>query len=79
MTDMPPSIDLEQEIKDLFKAKISEFIAFCANNWQLTDQDLLAVDGQAFSPDYLRGYNAAITDGVSGALDFWFDEIGYDR
>ena len=79
MTDPTTSIDLEQEIKDLFKAKISEFIAFCANNWTLMDQDLLAVDGKAYSADYLRGYNAAITDGVSGALDFWFDEIGYDR
>jgi hypothetical protein len=73
MTDAPFSLDLEQEVKDLFKTKMGEFIAFCANNWTLTDQDLLDVDGQVYSPDYLRGYNAAI------ALDFWFDENGYDR
>ena len=79
MTDAPFSIDLEQEVKDLFETKMREFIAFCANNWQLTDKDLLTVDGQAHSPEYQRGYNAAITDGLPGALDFWFDEMGYGR
>ena len=69
----PTSLDLETEVRELFEAKLREFIAFCAQHWTLTDQDL-AGDFSDKSPEYQNGYNAALTDGLDGALSCWLEE-----
>jgi len=76
----PDHLDLESEIHALFETKLREFAAFCRENWQMTDKDIAELVMPVEHPQaWLQGYNAAITDGISGALDFWLDEGGYGR
>ena len=74
----PHHLDLETEIRDLFTAKMQEFAAFCSENWQLTEADMATLFEMQPNPDvYRAGYNAAITDGIKGALAHWLDETWY--
>ncbi|MDZ4393781.1 hypothetical protein [Cypionkella sp.] len=74
----PAYLDLEAEIRDLFAAKIREFAAFCAENWLLSEKDMSELEVKSDHPEaYRQGFNAAITDGLTGALDCWIDEQGY--
>lgn len=76
----PTTFDLETEVRELFIAKLQEFAAFCADNWQLTEKDMAEIVAPCEHPEaYRQGYNAAMTDGLTGALDHWRDETGYDR
>ena len=74
----PTCLDLHGEVEELFRAKLREFAAFCRENWQMTEKDMKEIIKPIKNPDaYREGYNAAITDGVDGALDFWLEEMGY--
>lgn len=74
----PDHLNLESEVYDLFVAKMHEFAAFCRENWQLTEAEIAQiVDPQPHPDSYRAGYNAAITDGIDGALAYWLHEIGY--
>lgn len=74
MSDAP--IDLEDEVRDLFKRKLEEFAAFCAADWQLSMED----HAEAFPDEgdaHRRGYNAAMREGVLNAIEFWTEPMGY--
>ena len=74
----PLFLDLEAEVHDLFAAKLKEFAFFCRENWQMTERDIAESVKPIDNPDaYLQGYNAAMTDGLDGALDCWLEEMGY--
>ena len=74
----PDHLNLETEIYDLFAAKLQEFAAFCRENWQITEAEMPELLPSQSHPDaYRAGYNAAITDGIDGALAHWLDETGY--
>jgi hypothetical protein len=77
----PMTFDLETEVRDLFAAKMREFAAFCAENWLTSASECEALTKPSRAPaEYARGYNEAMTDGISGALDHWLDEeLGYGR
>lgn len=70
-------LDLETEIRELFIAKFKEFAKFCAE-MQVTQADIEKDDwAQDLSEEYLKGYNAGLTDGVETALSLWTEENGY--
>ena len=77
----PHHLDLETEVRELFQTKLAEFIAFCGENWTLTEKDMQEivrpVTATTVEAAYLEGYNAALTDGLPGALALWIDEMGY--
>ena len=76
----PEHLDLETEIRDLFEKKMREFAAFCAENWTTSEEECRSLTDPSPCPsEYARGYNAAVKDGISGALDHWLDEMGYAR
>lgn len=77
----PQTFDLETEVRELFAAKMREFVAFCAENWLTNAAECQNLTRPSISPEqYARGYNEAMTDGLSGALDHWLDEtMGYAR
>ena len=75
------NFNLEAEIRELFAAKLREFAAFCAENWLTSAKECNDLTRPSKAPaEYARGYNEAMTDGLSGALDHWLDEeLGYGR
>lgn len=73
---MPDHLDLEQEVHDLFVRKMEEFVEFCGANWIISEKDAAELHPEK-SADWRSGYNAALQDGLSGALDFWKEEVGY--
>jgi hypothetical protein len=77
----PMTFDLETEVRELFAAKMREFAAFCAENWTMTTEEAEALMDATVSPmEYAKGFTAAMTDGLSGALEHWLDEeLGYSR
>lgn len=70
---MADHLDLTAEVRDLFERKLREFIAFCGQEWTLTecDMDDFYVGKGA---DFQKGYNTAMTDGLSGAISHWLGE-----
>ena len=77
----PDRLNLETEVRDLFVAKLTEFAAFCAEQWIMTPRDMLELTEPCEHPDaYRQGYNAAMTNGLTGAMQHWLDESeGYAR
>ena len=77
----PLHLDIETEVRDLFQAKLAEFVAFCGEHWTLTEKDLAEIvrpiAAKTIEAAYREGYNAAMTDGLPGALQCWADEMGY--
>ena len=74
---VPVQIDLEEEVKDLFRRKVDEFAQFCTAHWQIADDAELQGMFPGKSRDFRDGYNHALTDGLTGAIECWFEEIGY--
>jgi hypothetical protein len=74
---VPVQIDLEQEVRDLFRSKMEEFARFCAEHWQIADEAELQGMFPGKSADFREGYNLALTDGLTGAIECWFEGIGY--
>ena len=76
----PDHLNLETEVRDLFETKLREFVTFCTENWVLTPKDMLELFEPCEHPStYRQGYNAAMTNGIAGALEHWLDETGYAR
>lgn len=63
--------DAFSRLSDAARDMIREFAKWCADNFCMTEGD---IDEFGETGDYMRGYNAAMTDGLSGALDCFFDE-----
>lgn len=78
---IPGHLNLETEVRDLFEAKFREFAAFCAAKWLMTPRDMLELIEPCEHPDaYRQGWNAAMTNGLTGAMEHWMDETeGYGR
>ena len=76
-----PHMNIETEVRELFSAKMREFAVFCAENWTITAREAETLTNPTTcTKSYARGYNDAISDGLSGALDHWLDEhCGYGR
>lgn len=71
----PPFLDLESEVKDLFAKKLREFAAFCAENWTMTADEAQTLTVPVTNPEqWARGYNAAMTDGLTGAMEHWIND-----
>ncbi len=70
-------LDLENEVRELFIAKLKEFAKFCAE--MAIDENEIERDPWASEKgkDYIEGYNAGVTDGVDGALSMFIEEHGY--
>jgi hypothetical protein len=78
MSDSAPiQIDLEEEVKDLLRRKMDEFARFCAEHWQITSDRDHEQTFPGTSLDFRAGYNHAMTDGLTGAIECWFEGIGY--
>ena len=76
----PYKFDLETEVRDLFEAKMREFATFCAEQWLMTKEQAECLTEPSQAPsEYVRGYNAAMSDGFGGALEYWLDETEYGR
>lgn len=71
---MSKRVNLEMEVAALFRAKMEEFCAWCAENWTVTAAEALRDNVfDAKPPGYRDGYNAAC-EGLSGALECWLEE-----
>lgn len=66
-------LDLQSEVRELFAEKLREFAKFCGEHWTLSERDLAELNPK-HSEEYRQGYNAAMTDGLEGALSLWLDE-----
>lgn len=79
MTDTPLHLDIEAEVRALFEAKLREFAAFCAQNWTMTTAEAETLTTPVASPEHwATGYTAAMTSGVTDALEFWLaEELGW--
>jgi hypothetical protein len=73
---MTDHLDIAAEVHELFAAKLREFAAFCAKEWLLDENEPTYI-GQPVTPDFLRGYNAAMADGLESAVEFFLEEPGY--
>lgn len=73
----PTTFSLETEVEELFRAKMREFAAWAAENWTMTAQEAETLTEPTACPaEFAKGYTAAMTDGLTDALDLWLDE-GY--
>lgn len=70
---MADRLDLSEEVRALFEAKMREFQAFVAAEWTLTEQEVAEFHGEK-EPAFCEGYNAALTDGLDGAISHWLGE-----
>ena len=77
----PLTFDLETEVRELFVAKMREFVTFCGEHWGMTKADAETLTNPVACPEHwAAGYTAAMTDGLPDALEFWLDEyLGYSR
>ena len=74
--DLSPMFSLDEEVKELFERKIREFARYLAEEWTLTEAEWRRDNLDEGRPAaWLEGYNAALTDGVEGALSLWMDEV----
>lgn len=70
------SLDLEGEVRALFRQKMMEFLEWSQGNWTIADKDGERDEWvREKSPDYRAGYNAGI-DGMKGAFECWNEEFG---
>lgn len=67
------TLNLEQEVEHLFKAKMFEFFDWCEANWAVREdsKDEWIEDK---SSDYREGYNASI-EGLKLAYEVWAEEF----
>lgn len=68
------SLDVSNEVNDLFRTKMLEFIEWSKKHWTISDKE--AADDNSFGdkPEgYREGYNAAIL-GLEGAFECWNEE-----
>lgn len=64
-------LDIETEVRELFIAKITEFVAFC-KTMQITPDDREQEEwAMELDENYVIGYNAALEEGVKMALELW--------
>ncbi|NLS03602.1 hypothetical protein HGP14_09550 [Rhizobium sp. P32RR-XVIII] len=71
---MSERLNLEYQVRELFKAKMEEFIAWCGENWTVTPEQAIADNIFDSKPEgYREGYNNAI-EGLSGALECFLEE-----
>lgn len=70
-----PRFSLEAEVEELFRAKMREFAAWAADNWTMTEAEAQTLTEPTACPaEYAKGYTAAMTQGLSGALECWMEE-----
>ncbi len=70
---MSDVLDLQSEVRELFAKKMKEFATFCGEKWTLTEKDMAELQPW-HGEEYRQGYNAALTDGLEGALNVWLEE-----
>jgi hypothetical protein len=71
---MSGRVNLEYQVRELFRLKMEEFAHWCADNWTVTAEQ--AIRDNVFDakpPGYREGYNAAV-EGISGAIDCFLEE-----
>lgn len=71
---MTERLNLEYQVRELFKQKMEEFVEWCGQNWTVTPAQAIAdniFDGKP--PGYREGYNNAI-EGLGGALECFLEE-----
>lgn len=75
---MGDTFDLETEVRELFAAKMKEFVTFCGEHWTMTAAEAETLTAPSSNPkEYARGYTDALQHGLEGALEHWLDETGY--
>lgn len=71
---MTERLNLEYQVRELFKSKMEEFCAWCAENWTVTPEEAIADNIFDSKPEgYREGYNAAV-ENLSGALECFLEE-----
>jgi hypothetical protein len=77
----PLTFDLETEVRELFAAKMREFVAFCGEQWTMSTADAQCLTNPVACPEHwAAGYTAAMETGLPDALELWLDEcLGFSR
>lgn len=76
MPDDQDRLNLEDEVRELFAAKMLEFVAFCGANWAISEAEARTLVIPTRDPAvYAQGYTAAMTDGLTSALEYWLREV----
>jgi hypothetical protein len=70
MSDFDNSFRLLQEAAELF---LRDFAKHLESQWQLTEQD--TKEDETMTPEFVRGWNAAMTSGLESALHLFLDEF----
>lgn len=68
-------LDLEAEVRALFREKIVEFLDWTQENWTIADQERKEDWLRDKSADYCDGYNAGV-EAIKDAFKIWNDEYG---
>lgn len=75
MADEQDRLNLEDEVRELFAAKMLEFVAFCGANWAISEVEAKTLGIETRDPAaYAQGYTAAMTGGLTSALEYWLRE-----
>lgn len=69
------SLDLHDEVEQLFRAKMVEFVEWSQANWLIDDKERAGDWFSDKSADYCDGYNAAVLS-LMGAFECWNEEFG---
>lgn len=68
------TLNVAEEVNELFNKKMNEFLAWSLENWLLTDNDRTGAGWVAEkSEDFIEGYNTAIK-AMKGAFECWNEE-----
>ena len=62
-----------QEVENGIRGILKEFTLWCGDNWQIDNNSLS--DDEKYSEQYIAGWNAAITDGIVGALENFLEDM----
>ena len=69
------SLDLEAEVRALFREKMMEFLDWTQANWMITAKDRKEEWLSDKSDDYCDGYNGGV-EAIKGAFECWNEEFG---
>lgn len=71
---MTGRVNLEYQVRELFRLKMEELAHWAAENWTVTEAQVIKDNVfDAKPPGYREGYNAAI-EGISGAIDCFLED-----
>lgn len=64
--------DVFHLVEEAVVGLLRKFTEHCKSEWKLTERE---ARDEGFSEQYVAGWNAAMTDGIDGALSLFLDEF----